>query len=125
MRGVQYLIPRGIRVSRFTTSLPFAKGLDRFRRDLHRHRGIYLSSGYEYPGRYSRWDIAAVAPPLEIIARDRDVEFRALNSRGAALLQILDPVLAPHPHWESFEGKDDHLHGVLKPLAGLFHEEQR
>ena len=49
---------------------------------LDRQRGIYLSSGYEYPGRYSRWDIASVCPPLEIVAFGRRVEFRPLNERG-------------------------------------------
>ena len=65
-------------------------------------RGIYLSSGYEFPGRYSRWDVGAVGPPLEIIARGRDITIRPLNARGQALALILEPVLAPHPHWEKF-----------------------
>ncbi len=38
---------------------------------LDRYRGIYLSSGYEYPERYSRWDVASVCPPIEIVAIGR------------------------------------------------------
>src|SRR6185503_3657790 len=86
----------------------------------------YLSSGYEYPGRYSRWDFACVAPPLEIIGQARTLEFRALNSRGAALLKILEPVLANHPHWESFARlSEGELRGELKQLPPLFSEEER
>ena len=75
------------------SKLPFAKGLDRFRRDLDLHRGIYLSSGYEYPGRYSRWDIVAVRPPLELVSFQREVTFRPLNDRGIAINRMLATVL--------------------------------
>ena len=68
MREVLYRTPHAIGVSRTTTKLPFEKGLGRFLRDLDRHRGLYLSSGYEYPGRYSRWDIVAIRPPLEPVS---------------------------------------------------------
>ena len=66
-----------------------------------------------------------VAPPLEMIAAGREVEFRALNPRGEILNQILEPLLAPHPHWESFRPKSDALRGTLKPLPALFPEEER
>src|SRR5581483_6511617 len=94
-------------------------------RDLDRHRGIYLSSGYEYPGRYSRWDIASTRPPLEIVAYDREVQFRALNARGEKLVDILQPVLAGHPHWDDFSAEPRLLRGRLKPLPPLFPEEER
>ncbi|HVV47540.1 MAG TPA: anthranilate synthase component I [Bryobacteraceae bacterium] len=125
MREVQYQTPRGIRVSRVTTKLPFAAGLERFRRDLDRRRGIYLSSGYEYPGRYSRWDIAAVRPPLELISFQREVTFRPLNERGAAINRMLAAVLRDHPHWESFAEDNGTLRGVLKPMPAIFPEEER
>ena len=51
----------GIRVLRSISKVPYRKGLDHLLRDLDTYRGIYLSSGYEYPGRYSRWDVASVA----------------------------------------------------------------
>jgi anthranilate synthase len=94
-------------------------------RKLDTQRGIYLSSGYEYPGRYSRWDVAAVAPPLEIVAAGQDIVFRPLNDRGKTLNRILEPLLAPHPHWENFSSIDGELHGKLKPLPALFPEEER
>jgi len=125
MREVLYQTPRGIRVSRVTTKLPFAKGLGRFRRDLDRHRGIYLSSGYEYPGRYSRWDIVAVRPPLELISFQREVTFRPLNDRGIAINRMLATVLRDHPHWAEFREENGTLHGTLKPMPPIFPEEER
>jgi anthranilate synthase len=125
MRDYRYTTPHGIEVTRSVSKANFRKGLVHLLRDLDHHRGIYLSSGYEYPGRYSRWDIASTCPPLEIVSYDRRVEFRALNSRGAALLRILRPVLETHPHWDDFSADENLLAGRLKPLAALFTEEER
>jgi len=94
-------------------------------RELDVHRGIYLSSGYEYPGRYSRWDVASVRPPLEIVAFDRMMHFRPLNTRGEVLLRILEPLLSAHPHWDDFQSRGGALEGRLKPLPALFPEEER
>ncbi|WP_106400421.1 anthranilate synthase component I [Actinocorallia populi] len=49
-------------------------------------RGGVLSSGMEYPGRYSRWAMGYVDPSLEIVARGRLISARALNARGEVLL---------------------------------------
>jgi anthranilate synthase len=125
MSAYQYQTPHGIEVIRTVSKVGFRKGLKHLLRDLDRHRGIYLSSGYEYPGRYSRWDIASTCPPLEIVSYDREVQFRSLNQRGEKILAILDPVLASHPHWDEFELRPGLMRGRLKPLPALFPEEER
>ena len=125
MREYRYTTPHGIEVTRTLSKANFRKGLVHLLRDLDRHRGIYLSSGYEYPGRYSRWDIASTCPPLEIVSYDRRVEFRPLNARGAKLAEIFEPVLAAHPHWDAFGWESGILAGRLKPLPELFPEEER
>jgi anthranilate synthase len=125
MRENRFTTPHGITVTRTTSRAAYRRGLKHLLRDLDEHRGIYLSSGYEYPGRYSRWDIACTRPPIEIISWDRRVEFRPLSIRGEMLNQILLPVLGRHPHWESFNYADGTLVGELKPLPALFPEEER
>src|ERR671929_1437684 len=125
MRDYRYTTPHGIEVTRTLSKASFRKGLVHLLRDLDRRRGIYLSSGYEYPGRYSRWDIASTCPPLEIVSYDRRVEFRSLNRRGERLLEILKPVLESHPHWDEFGSESGMLAGRLKPLPDLFPEEDR
>src|SRR4051794_4109927 len=122
MRELRYSTKSGIAVTRVSSKVSFKKGLKSLLRELDTHRGVYLSSGYEFPGRYSRWDMAAVQPPLEIIAVDRDVEFRALNLRGLMINEMLDPILSRHPHWESFGPQAGGLRGRLKPLPELFSE---
>jgi anthranilate synthase len=125
MPKLSYNTPGGITVTRLESGIPFHKGLKRLLHKLDRYRGIYLSSGYEYPERYSRWDVASIAPPLEIVAAGRQMEFRPLNQRGEVLNQILHPLLAEHPHWDQFGFDGTSLRGHLKPLPKLFPEEER
>ena len=125
MRDYRYTTTHGIQVTRTASKANFRKGLSHLLRDLDRHRGIYLSSGYEYPGRYSRWDIASTCPPLEIVSYDRRMEFRPLNQRGRKIAEIFQPILAAHPHWEAFGFEGEMLAGRLKPLPALFPEEER
>jgi len=125
MSHLSYATPSGITVTRKSSRIPYGKGLEQLLTQLDRKRGAYFSSGYEYPERYSRWDIATVAPPLEVVGRDRIVELRALNGRGRVLNQLLARVLREHPHWERFEESEELLRGELKPLPEVFPEEER
>lgn len=108
------------------SKVPYHKGLRALLRKLDRQRGIYLSSGYEYPGRYSRWDIAAVAPPIEIVATGQSIRFSALNERGKVVNRLLAPLLEGHRDLVSFTvtGTGD-LQAELKPLPAFFPEEER
>src|SRR5580698_10144252 len=112
MREVRYQTPHGIAVSRTVGKLGWRQGLTRFLRQLDTQRGIYLSSGYEYPGRYSRWDIVATRPPLELISFQRDVTFRPLNDRGVAINRMLAAVLRDLPDWAGFREDSGTLHGI-------------
>ncbi|MBI5281106.1 MAG: anthranilate synthase component I [Candidatus Solibacter usitatus] len=125
MRTLRYSTRSGISVSRTVSRLSFKRGLKHLMRELDHHRGIYLSSGYEYPERYSRWDVASLCPPLEIVGRGREIDFRPLNPRGQALAGMFHAILRNHPHWDSLSLTAGALHGVLKPLPELFPEEQR
>lgn len=125
MRQLRYTTPGGIQVTRSLSKTPFKRGLEKLLRELDTRRGVYFSSGYEYPGRYSRWDIAATRPPLEIVGYARELEFRPLNQRGETICRLLQPILETHPHWEDFRATDGMLHGKLKPLPALFSEEER
>jgi anthranilate synthase len=125
MPQLRYTTPHGITVTRSAAKVPYARGLGWLLKQLDTKRGAYLSSGYEYPERYSRWDVATVAPPIEIIGRGRKIEIHALNQRGNALVALFSGLLREHPHWQSFEQTETLLAGELKPLAERFPEEER
>lgn len=56
--------------------------------------GCVLTSGFEFPGRYTRWDVGFVDPSLVLEARDARVELRATNARGLLLVPVLARVIA-------------------------------
>jgi anthranilate synthase len=82
----------GVRVIR--TAAPFDPAeLGRIAALADERRGGVMSSGMEYPGRYSRWHMAYADPCAEIIAAGRRVTVRALNERGRVLLPVLHAAL--------------------------------
>ena len=48
---------------------------------LDRYPGVFMSSCFEFPGRYTRWDLGFAAPPVAITCRGRDFEVAALEPR--------------------------------------------
>jgi anthranilate synthase len=68
--------------------------LAEFAVDLERRRGGILSSGIDYPGRYTRWHVAYIDPPVEITARGRVIAATALNGRGRVLLPVIADAVA-------------------------------
>ena len=61
---------------------------------LDEARGVLLSSSYEYPGRYTRWDMGFADPPLAVTSRAQDIWVSALNERGTVLLEPVHTALA-------------------------------
>ncbi len=87
----------GVAVTR--TARPFDPAeLERVAQAVDRRRGGVLSSGMEYPGRYSRWHMAYVDPPVEITTRGRYVTARALNERGEVILPVIAAALRRAGH---------------------------
>src|SRR6201995_5223571 len=83
----------GVRVTRTAGSFDPDR-LTEIARAVDDRRGGVLSSGMEYPGRYSRWHIAYADPCLEIVARGRRIGARALNDRGRVVLPVIEAALA-------------------------------
>ncbi len=125
MPHLRYTTPHGITVTRTRTKVNYGRGLKHILKQLDTRRGAYLSSGYEYPERYSRWDVASVAPLLEIVGHERTLLMRALNERGKVLLKLLFPILAGHPQWDAQFLMPYTITLALKPLADRFPEEER
>ena len=50
-------------------------------------RAVLLASGVEQPGRYTRWDVGFVDPPLVLVARGRD--FRLTDVHGEVMHKLI------------------------------------
>ena len=92
---------------------------------LDSRRGVVLASSYEYPGRYTRWDMGFVDPPLELSSRAREFAIRALNDRGVVLLGAIERAIAAAGAVESHERSDTAVEGVVREATERVPEEQR
>ena len=72
----------GIGVTCSVEAVAGQAALDALTAELDAQRGVLLASSYEYPGRYTRWDMGFTNPALVLVARGRDVAIEALNARG-------------------------------------------
>jgi anthranilate synthase len=127
--------PSGVIVTR--TAEPFDPAeLEHIAAAADRRRGGVLSSGMEYPGRYSRWHMAYIDPPLEIIASGRTITATALNDRGRLLLPAVAAALrtagqdtagqdTAGQDTAAGQGAADQVTVYVPQGAGTFTEEER
>lgn len=92
---------------------------------LNSQRGGLLSSSYEYPGRYKRWAIGFINPPLELATRENSFTLTALNERGEVLLPYLAQRLHQQSQLEALNLELDCITGTVKPAERLYSEEER
>ncbi|MEC9404866.1 MAG: anthranilate synthase component I [Pseudomonadota bacterium] len=115
----------GITILRTSRPSDYETGTSEWIDRLDAEMGAVLSSSYEYPGRYTRWDMALVNPPLVMEATDRNVEIRALNDRGGLLLPAIADVLKKHDDVDTFNADTGKIQLTVKRPDRLFNEEER
>ena len=121
-----YETPCGLVVDRREHPVDREQALGDLVRELDQRRGVLLSSGYEYPGRYTRWDLAFVDPPLVLSGAGRNFQIEALNQRGEILLAAAAAILRGHTHLEHLDVTgSSHIDGRVVTPSGHFPEEQR
>jgi anthranilate synthase len=125
MNAARYVTRGGIAVHRTIEDLPMAGAIEPVIDALDTRHGVLLTSSYEYPGRYTRWDMGFVDPPLMLTARERHVHLAALNERGRVLLPAMETALRPLPDvtWQRTPAGD--LHGLVAAPTKRFAEEER
>src|SRR3954470_15947660 len=109
MSEFAYTTQGGVRIARRETALDLETALDPVLSSIDRRRGVVLASSYEYPGRYKRWSMGFVNPPLEIAAAGRRVTSTALNGRGRLLLDPIATALSDHPDLARVERSGDRI----------------
>ena len=89
MQPTSYLAQGGIHITREIRNHDYQPADTALARALDERRGVLFSSSFEFPGRYTRWDMGFVDPPLVFTTRGRRFAIEALNERGVILL---DPI---------------------------------
>ncbi len=121
----RYTTRGGITVARRSTTSDAADAIEGLIDRLDTSRGVLLSSSYEYPGRYTRWDLGFVDPVLVVTAKSRTVTIDAPSRRGLVLLGPVEAKLASHPHIASLIRTTSSIAVEVIPTEGNFAEEER
>jgi anthranilate synthase len=142
----QYQTKGGITVTRSRRETSYSDAIDSYIEKLDERRGAVFSSNYEYPGRYTRWDVAIADPPLGITSFGRAMWLEAYNARGEVLLDIIAEHLADvddivlgmrtarrldlsvstpdRVFTEEERSKKPTVFTVLRAITGLFHSDE-
>jgi hypothetical protein len=100
--GGHYLTKGGLQVTAHVEPLEFssemragtsASAIEDLVQQLDEHKGVLLTSSYEFPGRYARWSLGFVDPPLEISGRGSKCTIKALNQRGKVLMPAIEAAM--------------------------------
>jgi len=126
IKSHSYSTLSGIHIDRKVIPLSTESALTSVREGLRHHAGALFSSGYEYPGRYNRWDIGFTRPPIELRSIQRRFQLIARNEKGEKLLPWLVEILIDHPHIVESKMLHSKLYEAhLKPMDDFFPEEKR
>ncbi|WP_158045071.1 anthranilate synthase [Skermanella pratensis] len=124
-KSLAYRTRGGIHVERRLIPQPYEGAVEPVVDALERRRGVLLSSSFDYPGRYTRWDLGFVDPPVMLTARDRHVRIEALNPRGRVLVRAIAEALADLQALERLEVAPGLIQCRVREAAPGFPEEER
>lgn len=120
-----FTTPDGLQVHRRRTEMPYETALDGLAERLDGAKGAMFSSGFDYPGRYTRWAFGFIDPPVEFVGRGRILTVRAVNPRGRVILDLLAPILTAAPDLAAAERDGDELTLRVADPTRPFAEEER
>lgn len=120
-----YISQEGVHVTRTLLPLDSKTATDTIFSQIDIRKGALFSSSYEFPGRYSRWDIGFVNPPIEIRSYGLQFEISALNTRGELILKQIHKKIVSLPNLENILYSKNSLHGTVVTSNDLFSEEER
>lgn len=120
-----YRTAGGVEISRRDTRLPYRDAIEPVIDALDSRRGVLLASSFEYPGRYTRWDIGFADPPVEITCRGREFRITALNERGCVLVPRMGAALKRMDAVTISESAVDAIRGEVAAPPDGFAEEDR
>jgi anthranilate synthase len=115
----------GVAVNRTSEEIKGRRAVEEIIDALDTRRGVLLSSSYDYPGRYTRWDLGFFNPPLEIASRGKSVSVRSLNERGKVLIEAVERAISASHAVESVDRREGAFFATLRSPTERLPEEQR
>ncbi len=120
-----YKTESGVHVEFVQEALDYKQGIEPLLQRLDSQRGALFASSFEYPGRYTCWDIGFYNPPLAIICKEDCIKIDALNQRGEVLLTCLYPLLSSQANLEIIAHSNLLCQLKIKSSDEVFSEEER
>ena len=121
----EYTSAGGVRIRRARRPERYENAMEPLLDALDEGRGAALASSFEYPGRYTRWDMGFVDPLLVLEGRGRDFNVTALNERGRVLIPAVEGALFACEAIAGFETGPGSLRGRIRESDEWFPEELR
>jgi len=125
MQFMSYRTDGGIRIRREISNQPYRPADNTLAGALDTRRGVLFSSSFEFPGRYTRWDMGFVDPPLVFTARGRQFAVDALNPRGRVLLAPIAEAVGALAATTIERASADSISGQIRESDERFPEERR
>jgi anthranilate synthase len=125
MSATEYCSEGGIRIRRESRPRAYRPAETALAEALDERRGVLFSSSFEFPGRYTRWDMGFVDPPLVCTARGRGFRITALNARGKVLIPAVAQAISGLAGTAIIESEPDRIAGAIGETAERFPEEAR
>ena len=127
MRASPYhYVTRGnVHVVRTSIAVPIESAMEEISQKIDSYRGAIYASSYEYPGRYKRWSVGFINPPIEITSNGSSFSIIAHNDRGELLLPFLEETLCNSNHIQDVVRANCALTGQLALTNESFSEEFR
>ena len=120
-----HLSAGGIAITRTARPEPHADAVDALAAALDERLGVLLTSSFEYPGRYTRWDMGFCDPALSFTGRQRGFEVRACNERGEVLIPAVAAAFGDCDAVEALEADARAVAGTVRVSGEWFPEELR
>ena len=120
-----YHTESGVEITRTSEVIVYENAITPLIKHLDNSLGVILSSSYEYPARYTRWDIGFYNPPVMFVLKGWSFEITALNDRGSLLVQIIAEHLRSSKFITGFHRNSKSLNGTIIKSESRFSEEFR
>ena len=125
MLDLTYRTQGGLTITRREVPADYHNDSQNLATRLDRHKGVLLTSNYEYPGRYTRWEFGFSEPPVMVEARGRVMRLSALNARGEVILQMIRPAMEAIAELRSVEVVEGALILHIREPDRVYNEEER
>lgn len=122
---MNYKTKSKLKITREKRTVDFKTNRTRLINELNKRKGAYLCSSFEYPGRYSRWDMGFVNPPLEIRGNGRKFKINALNERGTVLVNMIYSEISLRESYKFLNKEESFIDGEVKEPEGYLTEDKR